>query len=297
MSGMPDDFNARHGAALDRFDVPAPSADFAARIARAAQQPPIAGSLWRRSDSARRGAWLRRGLIGVAAVGLAGTAAATGFFQELASRVPVLAQLVAPAPVPVVRPPQARKPAQAEVGRPSAPVPASTGSTTGLAAGASPDAGGALPPVASAPVASAGPAPLLPRNAAAAPVQLPRRPIINADARPVARARLDDRLDGRLGQRLVERPAPPVALTTPPAATGADLPPRAQLGEGLRERLADRAPVLARPDPAPVAEAPIEQAAGERAATAARLDRQRMGQALRDLRERRRELRRQRARL
>ncbi len=97
-------------AALDRFTVPLPSADLAARIMAAAAQDRVSPALLpaslRRRD--RRGPW--RALIGVAAFGLmSATAAAAGLFGQMPIRIPVLTALVesavgVPAEKPVALP-------------------------------------------------------------------------------------------------------------------------------------------------------------------------------------------------
>lgn len=102
--------DAQFDAALDRFAVPAPSADLAARIAEAATKrtaslPPLAAP--RRSGRAGgRGLWVRtrRAVIGVAAFSvMSATAAASGLFGDRV-RIPVISEIVeqvAPAPAPV----------------------------------------------------------------------------------------------------------------------------------------------------------------------------------------------------
>ncbi|MBX9797509.1 MAG: hypothetical protein K2Y03_11545, partial [Sphingomonas sp.] len=181
MTPHPDDFNARWGAALDRFDVPPPSPDFLARLSHLPQGAGAPAARWafvrRRADGGRRGPWVRRALIGVAVIGLTGTAAATGFFQELARRLPGLTQLVAaaPDPAPVVSRPAPRispptaaaAPAVQSVAPPVAPAPVEGAITRELAA----------------PVAVAGPAPVVP--VAAAPVPAP---VAAEMRRPLARA-------------------------------------------------------------------------------------------------------------
>ena len=89
--------------ALDRFTVPSLSAGFADRVvaAAAAPQPPPARQLPRRD---RRGDWVRghRVIVGVVALGLmSAAAAATGLLGDVARNVPMIGTLiasVAPAP-------------------------------------------------------------------------------------------------------------------------------------------------------------------------------------------------------
>ncbi|OYY90856.1 MAG: hypothetical protein B7Y45_05365 [Sphingomonas sp. 28-66-16] len=91
--------------ALDRFDVPSPSPGFLDRVARVPVAGPVAPATRARRlvDRGRRGAWARRTMIGVVALGLASaTAAATGVFESIRVRLPAIATILAPSPPPPV---------------------------------------------------------------------------------------------------------------------------------------------------------------------------------------------------
>ncbi len=98
-------------SALDYFDVPPPSDDFAARImaiaatSSAADTAAAATPRWKaRFQRSRRGPWMRRSAIGFIAIGLASaTAAAAGIFDTMRFDMPVIARLLVPdTPTPVV---------------------------------------------------------------------------------------------------------------------------------------------------------------------------------------------------
>lgn len=109
-------------AALDRFDVPPPSANLAARIMAAAEtreavtEAPALPAAAPRRD--RRGAWVRaRNLVlGTAALGLmSATAAASGLFGGQRIHIPVISTIVAAAI------PEQKKPAPPKVAPKEAP--------------------------------------------------------------------------------------------------------------------------------------------------------------------------------
>jgi hypothetical protein len=111
-------------AALDRFTVPPPSADLAARIIAAAESRanPVPSPLPspappRRRD--RRGAW--KAVIGVAAFGLmSATAAAAGLFGPMPIRIPVLTAFVEST---IGVPPAPKPPAKKVEVKPAAKAP------------------------------------------------------------------------------------------------------------------------------------------------------------------------------
>lgn len=105
-------------AALDRYSVPPPRADFADRVIAKALAQPVAALPLRRDP---RGSWRRgrRMLLGIGAFGLvSAAAAASGVFGDVAKDVPVIGTLIAsvapanPKPVRVASPPPSKlKPA------------------------------------------------------------------------------------------------------------------------------------------------------------------------------------------
>ncbi|MBX9730468.1 MAG: hypothetical protein K2X59_04005 [Sphingomonas sp.] len=123
--------------ALDRFDVPAPSAGFIDRLAMI-PSPPRPQRLLPprlRFRPARRGPWMRRTTIGVVALGLASaTAAAAGAFDRFDFAIPVIAKLFVPTPAPAPVKVAARaKPRAATVLTPGATImPIATPTATPL---------------------------------------------------------------------------------------------------------------------------------------------------------------------
>ncbi len=139
-------------AALDRFDVPPPGDDFVARMAvmpviGGATLPPLRRRrlIDRAFDRRGRGAWLRRGAIGVIALGLASaTAATTGFFPALHLALPArVVAFLTPRPHP--------KPGKGHVHHvthPAALVPPAEAPPPGGLAGNMAPGAGAMPLVA-----------------------------------------------------------------------------------------------------------------------------------------------------
>ena len=116
-------------SALDRFDVPGPSAGFLERIARVPHAAGLAPlPIPPRHRLRNRGPWMRRTTTGIVALGMASVtaaAAATGMFETIGVRLPTIAALLAPAPASVAahKPPVATRKKPAQVAKIAAPTP------------------------------------------------------------------------------------------------------------------------------------------------------------------------------
>ncbi len=124
-----NDYPAAARTALDRFDVPPLSAQFADRVVAAAMAsgaavPPLGARVPPRRD--RRGLWRRAGqaAIGVAAFGMMSAAAvASGLLGAVGIEVPVLTAMLAPEPVKKAKPVPVKKPTVQQAARPATPPP------------------------------------------------------------------------------------------------------------------------------------------------------------------------------
>lgn len=175
--------------ALDRFDVPSPSAHLADRIMAAATGSQGAPAVLPSRD--RRGAW-RRGrqvLLGSLAAGLLSAGAvASGLLGSVGIEVPVLTAMLAPKPAPVSKPAKI-KPKQLVV-RTAKPVP----------------------PLATEPPAAVVRPPLSPAERFARREERRERREAFAAAYPVAAAVIRERVQQELQRRAFARRQ---ALTTP----------------------------------------------------------------------------------
>ncbi len=126
------DWNATERAALDRYTVASPRAGLGDAIVAAALASPTGEPVAPRPSRDRRGSWRRSSRIafGVMALGLmSATAAASGWFGEAGTRLPVISVIATVIPDEIKATPKAvPKPALARVERPApvaeAPPPA-----------------------------------------------------------------------------------------------------------------------------------------------------------------------------
>ncbi len=188
--------------ALDRFDVPSPSAALADRIMAAAATPVSSPSAPPRRD--RRGMW-RRGrqiLLGTMAVGLLSAGAvASGLLGKVGIEVPVLTAMLAPKTIAVAKPTHsAAKRAPARVALAPPPVALVDPTPNGLL-----------------------PRPLLPPERMALREERRERREAFAAEHPVAAAMIRERVRERLQRRALERRTALMGPAIDPSIPGARL--------------------------------------------------------------------------